>query len=71
MDNGVDSLLKLSISRRALLEAKLVLADRDTDLACLKVDATGLPALELSDSSDLKQGQSVLALAARQGSRIP
>src|ERR1700756_738827 len=51
-------------SRHALLEAKLVLADRDTDLAFLKVDATGLPALELSDSSDLRQGQLVLAFGS-------
>src|ERR1700747_2832401 len=32
-------------SRHALLEAKLILADRDTDLAFLRVDATGLPTL--------------------------
>jgi serine protease Do len=55
------------ISRHALLEAKLVLADRDTDLAFLKVDAAGLPALELSDSSDLKQGQVVLAFGSPLG----
>jgi serine protease Do len=54
-------------SRHALLEAKLVLADRDTDLAFLKVDATGLPTLELSDSSDLKQGQLVLAFGSPLG----
>ena len=55
------------ISRHALLEAKLVLADRDTDLAFLKVDAAGLPALELSDSSELKQGQVVLAFGSPLG----
>jgi len=54
-------------SRHALLEGKLVLADRDTDLAFLKVDATGLPTLELSDSSDLKQGQLVLAFGSPLG----
>jgi len=54
-------------ARHALLEAKLVLADRDTDLAFLKVDATGLPTLELSDSSDLKQGQLVLAFGSPLG----
>jgi S1-C subfamily serine protease len=41
-------------TRRAQFEAKLVAADRDTDLALLKIDAVGLPALELSDSSALK-----------------
>jgi serine protease Do len=54
-------------TRRALYEAKLVAADRDTDLALLKIDATGLPALELSDSSDLKQGQLVLAFGSPLG----
>ena len=54
-------------TRRALFEAKLVAADRDTDLALLKIDATGLPALELSDSSSLKQGQLVLAFGSPLG----
>ncbi|HWO33138.1 MAG TPA: trypsin-like peptidase domain-containing protein, partial [Candidatus Acidoferrum sp.] len=54
-------------SRHALLEAKLVLADRDTDLAFLKVDATGLPTLELADSSELRQGQVVLAFGSPLG----
>jgi serine protease Do len=54
-------------SRHALLEAKLVLADRDTDLAFLKVDATDLPTLKLSDSSELRQGQVVLAFGSPLG----
>jgi serine protease Do len=54
-------------SRHTLLEAKLVLADRDTDLAFLKIDATGLPTLELSDSSELRQGQVVLAFGSPLG----
>jgi serine protease Do len=54
-------------TRRALFEAKLVAADRDTDLALLKIDAMGLPALELSDSSALKQGQLVLAFGSPLG----
>lgn len=53
--------------RHALLEAKLVLADRDTDLAFLKIEATGLPPLELSDSSELRQGQLVLAFGSPLG----
>jgi serine protease Do len=61
------SALQSGGSRHALLEAKLVLADRDTDLAFLKVDATSLPTLELSDSSDLRQGQLVLAFGSPLG----
>jgi serine protease Do len=54
-------------SRHALFEAKLQMADRDSDLAVLKIDATDLPTLELSDSSDLKQGQLVLAFGSPLG----
>ena len=41
-------------SQRALFDARLVVADRDTDLAVLKIAATGLTTLELANSSDLK-----------------
>jgi serine protease Do len=54
-------------SRHALFEAKLHMADRDSDLAVLKIDATDLPTLEFSDSSDLKQGQLVLAFGSPLG----
>jgi serine protease Do len=54
-------------TRHALFDAKLVVADRDTDLALLKIDATDLPTLELSDSSNLKQGQLVLAFGSPLG----
>jgi serine protease Do len=54
-------------SRRASFDAKLVVADRETDLALLKIDATDLPTLEFSDSSDLKQGQLVLAFGSPLG----
>lgn len=43
------------------------MADRDTDLAVLKIEATGLTTLELADSSDLKQGQIVLAFGSPLG----
>jgi serine protease Do len=47
--------------------AKLVGLDRQSDLAVLKIDATGLPALELADSDQLKQGQVVFAFGSPQG----
>jgi serine protease Do len=49
------------------IEAKLVGIDRLTDLAVIKVDLKGLPALQLADSSDLKQGQIVFAFGSPMG----
>jgi serine protease Do len=41
--------------------AKVVGIDRDSDLAVLKIDRTGLAFLRFGDSEELKQGQLVLA----------
>ncbi len=45
-------------------DATLIGADQRTDLAVLKVEATGLPMLELGDSKKLKVGQWVLAIGS-------
>ncbi len=49
------------------LDAKLVGTDRLSDLAVLKIDVSGLPALQLADSNDLKQGQVVFAFGSPLG----
>ena len=49
------------------IDAKLVGVDRQTDLAVLKIDMTSLPALQLADSNDLKQGQVVFAFGSPLG----
>jgi len=49
------------------IEAKLVGLDRQTDVAVLKIDMTGLPALALANSSELKQGQIVFAFGSPLG----
>lgn len=43
------------------LTAHLIGADRDTDLAVIKIDKTDLPFLSLGDSQLLKQGELVMA----------
>lgn len=43
-------------------EAKVLARDTITDLAVLKVEKTDLPFVELGDSSDLKVGQTVVAI---------
>jgi serine protease Do len=50
-----------------VLEAKIVGLDRETDVAVLKVEATGLPYLALGDSRELRQGQLVMAFGSPLG----
>lgn len=49
------------------LQARLVGLDAETDLALLKVDAEGLPFLELADSDTVRQGQVVVAIGSPSG----
>jgi serine protease Do len=50
-----------------VVPAHVVGTDPDTDLAVLKVEQKGLPALELADSDRLRQGQLVLAFGSPLG----
>ncbi|GED22984.1 DegQ family serine endoprotease [Halomonas halmophila] len=60
---GADEILvRLNDGRE--LKAELVGADAKTDVAVLKVDAKGLPTLELGDSEDLEVGQWVAAIGS-------
>src|SRR5207247_6297132 len=47
--------------------ARVVGMDKETDLAVLNIDATGLPTLGFRDSDKLKQGQIVFALGSPLG----
>jgi serine protease Do len=50
-----------------ILEGRIVGMDRDTDLAVVKIDRTGLPFLRLGDSDALRQGQLVMAFGNPMG----
>jgi serine protease Do len=50
-----------------LLPATLVGVDRDVDIAVLKIEGEGLPALSFLDSDKLRQGQTVVALGSPRG----
>jgi serine protease Do len=45
-------------------KAKLIGADKRTDVALLKIDATGLPRLPLGDSDKVRTGEWVLAIGS-------
>src|SRR5579875_2129879 len=53
--------------RGSRIPARLVGADRETDLAVIKIDKTGLPTLPFGDSNLLKQGQLVMAFGNPMG----
>ena len=57
-----DEELTVELSDGAALAATLVGRDEDTDLAVLRVAATGLPAVERADPEAVKVGHLVLAL---------
>ena len=54
-------------ARTRTLKARIAGVDKETDLAVLKVDAEGLPALEIGDYRKLRQGQLVLAFGSPEG----
>jgi len=50
-----------------IVEGKIVGVDRDTDLAVVKIDRTGLPFLTLGDSDTLHQGELIMAFGSPMG----
>ncbi len=54
--------LKVILSDGTTYEADLVASDELTDLAVVKIDATGLPAAEFGSSSDLRVADRVMAI---------
>ena len=53
--------------RGRTVEARIVGSDSDIDLALLKIEARGLPALPLSDYNKLRQGEVVFAFGSPEG----
>jgi serine protease Do len=63
---GRDVRVQLADGRHADV-TEIHASDRALDLAVLRIDAKDLPVLELGNSDELKQGQSVIALGNPQG----
>jgi serine protease Do len=68
IDGAVD--IRVTMTDRRILPAKLIGADPLTDLAVIKVDATNLPSVPLGDSTQLHPGQTVLAFGNPLGFRF-
>jgi serine protease Do len=68
IDGATD--IRVTMSDRRILPAKLVGADPLTDLAVIKVDGTNLPSVPWGDSTKLRPGQMVLAFGNPFGFRF-
>src|SRR4051812_35321365 len=62
--------INVTLNDRRVLPAKLIGADPLTDLAVIKVNATGLPSVPFGDSTQLHPGQLVLAFGNPYGFRF-
>ena len=58
---------KSTLIKSTLMDARILGVDADTDLALLKVEATGLPALPFGRYRDVRQGQLVFAFGSPEG----
>ena len=56
--------IRVTLNDRRVLPAKLIGADKLTDLAVIKVDAKNLPSVAWGDSTKLHPGQTVLAFGS-------
>jgi serine protease Do len=61
--DGADE-INVRLKDRREFKAKLIGSDQQSDVALLKINATGLPAATLGDSSKLKPGQWVVAIGS-------
>ena len=57
----------LPVGKQRIVEARLIGMHKETDLALLKIDQTGLPTLSLGSRRPVHQGQLVFALGSPEG----
>jgi serine protease Do len=60
---GADEVI-VTLTDRRELKARIVGSDRRTDVAVVKIEATGLPAVKIGDVNQLKVGAWVMAIGA-------
>ena len=64
---GKDAGMSILAGGGALVGARIIGVDKETDLAVLKIDRTDLPFLKLGDSDEIHQGQLVFAFGSPMG----
>jgi serine protease Do len=57
----------LPVGKQRIVEARLIGIHKETDLALIKIDQTGLPTLSLGSRRPVHQGQLVFALGSPEG----
>jgi serine protease Do len=65
--SGLQALHPSDLHHTRILSATVVGQDTDVDLALIKVDATGLPALSFAEYRKLRQGEMVFAFGSPEG----
>lgn len=68
VDGATD--IRVTLTDRRILQAKVIGTDPLTDLAVIKVNETNLPSIPLGDSTQLHPGQTVLAFGNPMGFRF-
>ena len=61
--DGADEVI-VTLTDKREFKAKIVGADKRTDVAVLKIEATGLPAVKIGDTSRLRVGEWVMAIGS-------
>jgi serine protease Do len=61
--DGADEVL-VTLTDKREFKAKIVGADKRTDVAVVKIDASGLPAVKIGDASKLRVGEWVMAIGS-------
>ncbi len=61
--DGADEMI-VTLTDKREFKAKLIGADKRTDVAVVKIEATGLPAVKIGDVSRLKVGEWVMAIGS-------
>ena len=68
LDSVITGANRVPLGKREVLDAVVVGANRESDLALLKIDATGLPVIPLQQTgAGPRQGQVVLAIGSPEG----